>query len=70
MIAYKLVRDRACVQMIHRSYLLDLLIRLTLCFLLGPITRVLEAALQSLSNGPVHFILTKNFELLSSLASM
>ena len=70
MIAYKLVRDGACVQTIHRSYLLDLLIRLMLRFSLGPITRVLEAALQSLSNGPVHFISTKNFELLSSLASM
>jgi hypothetical protein len=70
MIAYKSVRDAAYVQTVHRSYLLDLLIRLTLRLSLGPITRVLEAALQSLSNGPVHFISTNNFELLSSLVLM
>jgi hypothetical protein len=71
MMAYKSVREGAYVQTVHRSsYLLDLLIRLMLRFSLGPIARVLEAALQSLSNGPVHVISTNNFELLSSLALM
>ena len=68
MTAYKYVRRSFAVDVC--SYLLDLLIGLTLHFLLGPITRVLEAAFQSLSNGPVHFITINDLELLSRLAVM
>ena len=68
MMAYKFVKGEVSVQTVHRMYLLDLLICLMLHFSLGPSTCVLEVALQSLSNGPVYFISTDNFELLSPLA--
>ena len=68
MMAYKFVKGEVSVQMVYHAYLLDLLVCLILHFLLGPSTCVLEVALQSLSNGPVHFISTDNFELLSPLA--
>ena len=55
---------------VHCSYLFDFPICLTLHFSLGPVARVLEATLQSLSDGPVHFVLINNLKLLGSLASM
>jgi len=53
---------------VHCSYLFDFPC-LTLHFSLGPVARVLEATLQSLSDRPAHFVSINNLELLSSLAS-
>jgi len=71
MTAYKCIRDGALWYMARKSttHLFDLPICLTLHFSLGPVARVLEATLQSLSDGPVHFVSINNLELLGPLAS-
>ena len=51
------------------THLFDLPICLTLHFSLGPVAHVLEATLQSLSDGLVYFVSINNLELFSSLAS-